>query len=244
MGVGAGLAVVFGIAVVVFRADMLISGLALVFIGIGLSGELGGGYIGVPAAETIPKWNIPLLSDIPYVGKALFRHLSLVYVAFLMPFGTALLLNRTRHGLDLRAIGEDPAAADAVGIGVGRWRLTYVAVGGALAGLGGAFLTLGTAQNWTFQITGGQGFIALAVVIFSGWRPISLIFGAYLFGGLGTLGHVGQALGWGVPSELLSALPYLGTLVVLILLAWLRAGQAGWQAWPSAFGQAFDRGAN
>lgn len=243
IGAGGAFALVFGLATVVFRADMLISGLALVFIGTGLTGELGEKYIGIPAAETIPRWEIPGLADIPVLGDALFKQLGLVYIAFLLPFAAALWLSRTRHGLDIRAIGEDPATADAVGIGVVRWRLAYIVVGGMFAGLGGAFLTLGTVQAWIFGVTSGQGFIALAIVIFAGWRAVPLIFGAYLFGGLGTLGNVGQAEGWAVPSQFFSALPYLGTLAVLVSLAWIRSRRQAGTPWPTALGQVFFRGA-
>jgi simple sugar transport system permease protein len=238
---GAATSLVFGLAVAVLRADMIVAGLAITFIGLGVSSQLGQDYARLRAPATLPDWDIPVLSKIPHIGEALFQHNVLVYVAFLLPFGVYFLLNHSSHGLGIRAIGENPAAADALGIGVTRWRVFYVAVGGAFAGLGGAFLTLGTIDTWLPGITNGQGWIALAIVIFAGWRPLSLIVGAYLFGALGTLGNVAQALGWSVPSEFFSALPYIGTLGVLTLLAWARVKRPGWAAWPAALGQLYAR---
>jgi simple sugar transport system permease protein len=142
----------------------------------------------------------------------------------------------------MRAIGENPAAADVSGISVNGWRLFYVAVGGGFAGAGGAFLSLGIVDTWLPQITAGQGWIALAIVIFASWRPMLLILGAFLFGALGTLGNVAQALGWSVPSEFFSALPYIGTLVVVIALAWIRTTRGGRPPWPTALGVPFFRG--
>ena len=128
--------------------------------------------------------------------------------ALLLPVGVWFLLYRTRHGLNMRSIGEDPGAADATGLSVNGWRIFYVSVGGAFAGLGGAVLTLGIVGTWLPNVTAGQGWIALAVVIFASWRPLPLIVGALLFGALGTFGNVAQAYGWSVPSEFFSALPY------------------------------------
>lgn len=240
--VGCGFVLLFAVAVVALRADMMMSGLALVLIAIGLSGQLGERYVAIPPAATISRWEIPLLSEIPYVGDALFKQRSVAYLAFFLPFLVAFLLYRTRHGLNLQAIGEDPVTAHVVGIPVTRWRFFYVILGGALAGIAGAFVTLGVVQGWVHLATGGQGWIALAIVIFAGWRPFPLLIGAYLFGGLGTLGNVAQALGWDVPSQFFSALPYLGTLIVVIAMAGLRARRLSWAPWPTALGRPFFAG--
>lgn len=242
IAVGALASLSFGVAVVYLSADMVVAGLALTFLGIGLTGTFGADYVREPAAVGIPEWDIPLLSQIPYFGDALFDHLALTYLAFALPLGAWFILFRTRHGLNMRAIGENPAAADVSGISVNGWRLFYVGVGGGFAGLGGAFLSLGTVGTWLNQMTAGLGWIALAVVIFANWRPLRLIGGALLFGALGTIGNVGQALGWRVSSEVFSALPYLGTILVLVALAWLNSLRAGRPPWPAALGLPFVRG--
>ena len=159
-----------------------------------------------------------------------------------MPIAAWWILFRTRHGLNMRTIGENPAAADISGINVNGWRMFYVGVGGGFAGLGGAFLSLGPIGTWLAQMTAGLGWIALAIVIFANWRPLRLIAGAMLFGALGTLGNVAQALGWNIPSEVFSALPYLGTILVLVALAALRSRRAEQPPWPAALGLAFSRG--
>lgn len=243
IGVGALSSLAFGVAVVLLRADIVVAGLALTFVSIGLTGTLGVTYVRQNAAATFPQWNVPLLSEIPYVGRAFFQQIALVYVAFILPLLVWFLLSRTRHGLNMRAIGENPTAADVSGISVNGWRLFYVAVGGGFAGAGGAFLSLGIVDTWLPQITAGQGWIALAIVMFASWRPLLLILGAFLFGALGTLGNVAQALGWNVPSEFFSALPYIGTLVVVIALAWVRTSRGGRPPWPTALGVPFFRGA-
>ena len=241
VGCGMAMALLFGIAVVVFRANMLIAGLAITFMGTGLSSQFGNNYTASIPNHVIPHWNIPGLQSLPYVGHALFQHLALVYLAVLFPFLAAFLLYRTRHGMNMRAIGENPGAVDAAGISVSFWRMFYILVAGGFAGLAGAFLTLGTVQSWIAGVTSGEGWIAIAIVILAGWRPLPLILGAYLFGTLGTLGNVAQAQGWSIPSELFSALPYLGTLVILFILTWIRSVRRGGGAWPAALGEQFSR---
>jgi ABC-type uncharacterized transport system permease subunit len=233
----------FALAVAVWGTDMIMAGLGLTFVGLGITGQLGIDYVQRPAKATITDWDIPLLSDIPYLGEALFQQPWLVYVAFLLPVGVYFLFNHTRHGADIRAIGESPAAVDALGVRVTFWRLFYIELGAAITGLGGAFLTLGVVHTWLANVTTGRGWIALAIVMFAGWRPLGLIVGASLFGLLSTLGDVAQALGWNVPSEFFSALPYLGTIVVVITLAWLRLRKNRTFPWPAALGQPFVRGA-
>lgn len=239
---GAGFVLLFAIVTVIFNANQLISGFGLWLLGVGVSTQLGRPYTAQRAVDTIDRWEIPLLADIPFLGEALFQHLWLVYVAFLLPFLIAFVLQRTRHGLNLRAIGEDPASADAVGISVAGWRFFYVLLSGVLVGIGGGFLTLGSVQAWTRLMTSGLGWIGLMVVIFSGWRPLFLILGAYLFGALRTIDFLAQSFGWDVPPEFLSMLPYIGTIAVLLLLAWLYRARPGVSAPPAALGTAFFRG--
>jgi len=242
MVAGALASLIFALAVVIFKADVVVGGLALVFLGFGVTGLAGEDYVQDSAKATIPQWDIPLLSDIPFWGEAFFEQLSISYLAFLMPVGVMFLLYRTQHGLNMRSIGEDPGAADATGLSVNGWRIFYVSVGGAFAGLGGAVLTLGIVATWLPNITSGQGFIALAIVIFASWRPLPLIAGALLFGGLGTFGFVAQAQGWSVTSEFFTALPFIGTLAMVYLLALLRTQRGGGAPWPAALGLPFFRG--
>jgi general nucleoside transport system permease protein len=239
---GALASLVFALAVVVFKADVVVGGLALVFLGFGLTGLVGKDYVQQPADATIPQWDIPLLSDIPFWGEAFFEQMSVSYFAFLFPVAVGILLYRTQHGLNMRSIGEDPGAADATGLTVNGWRIFYVTVGGAFAGLGGAVLTLGIVGTWLPNVTSGQGWIALAVVIFASWRPLPLIAGALLFGGLGTFGNVAQVQGWSISPEFFSALPYVGTLAMVYVLAMLRIKRGGGAPWPAALGLPFFRG--
>ena len=244
MAAGALAALVFGVAVVILRADIVVAGLALVFIGLGLTGVLGADYVREPGRVALGEWHIPLLSEIPWLGRILFEQSLLTYLAFLLPVGAWFLLYRTRHGLDLRAIGEDPATADVTGLNVNGWRIFYVGVGGAMAGLGGAYLTLDSVGTWLPNVSAGEGYIALAVVIFASWRPLPLIAGALLFGVLGVVGNVAQALGSDISSEFFSALPYVGTLTVVCVVAWWRARHSVWQPWPAALGMPFLRGSD
>lgn len=239
---GAAVSLVFAIAVVLLKADVVVAGLALVFLGLGLTGLIGEGYVQQPADATIPQWDIPLLSDIPFWGEAFFEQMSISYLAFLLPVGVMFLLYRTQHGLNMRSIGEDPGTADAAGLSVNGWRIFYVTVAGGFAGLAGSVLSLGIVGTWLNNITSGQGWIALAVVIFASWRPLPLIAGALLFGGLGTFGNVAQAEGWTIRPEFFSALPYVGTLAMVYFLALLRIRRGGGTPWPASLGLPFFRG--
>jgi simple sugar transport system permease protein len=239
--IGALFALVFGVLTVLLRADMIVVGIALILVALGLTEVVGESYVRDPAASLIPTWEIPLLSKVPYVGDALFQQSVMTYVAFALPFGVAFLFGRTRHGLNMRAIGENPEAADAAGIAVIGWRLTYVAIGGAFAGIGGAVLSLGILGTWLSNITAGQGWIAFALVFLAGWRPIWLLGAAYMFGALTILGNVGQAEGWSIPNEVFTALPYLGTVVVMVVRAWIGRRRGG-VGWPAALGTPFYRG--
>jgi simple sugar transport system permease protein len=238
---GGAAALVFGLVTVVLRADMVVTGVALVLIAVGLTTALGQDYVSQSAASHIPEWDIPGLSDIPGVGPAIFQQSVMTYVAFLLPFGAWFLLERTRHGLEMRSIGENPEAADAAGLSVMGWRITYVVIGGALAGIGGGVLTLGIIGTWQSNLTAGQGWVAFAIVFFAAWRPFGILFGAYLFGALATLGNVGQAEGWSVPPQVFVALPYLGTVLMMIARGWVTHRRGGSSPWPAALGVPFYR---
>jgi simple sugar transport system permease protein len=221
------LGALFAVATVLFRANQVLCGLALSFLGTGLAGRLGAPYAGQPAEARFERIAIPLLSDIPFVGNALFNHNILVYLAFLLlPALISYLLYRTRHGMNVRAVGENPAAADATGIGVTWIRFGYTCIGAALSALGGAYLTLAFIGAWSEGVTGGRGWIAIALVIFAGWRPFPIVLGALVFGGVTSLGYVAQTRNWGIPAAFLSMLPYLSTIVLMVVPILFR-GRAG-----------------
>lgn len=235
-------ALVFALIGVVLGGELVIVGLGIVFAALGLTQVLGVDYVQEDSGVSVPRIDVPGLSDLPVLGPVLFDQPVMVYIALALPFLAAFLLYRTRHGLDLRAAGEDPESAFALGINVTRMRVLYVLVGGALAGIAGGFLSIGVVGTWVANVSNGQGWLAFAIVIFAGWRPLLLIPGALLFGGLGTLGNVGQALGWSVPSQVFTALPYIGTLLVLIVAAAIRTRRGEEAPWPTALGRPFIRG--
>lgn len=238
---GALYSLLYGVITILFRTDLIVVGVALILIAEGLTDTLGTSHVGQSATSVIPIWHVPVLSHIPFVGPAIFQQSVVTYVAMLLPVGAAFLLHRTRHGLNMRAVGENPDAADTSGISVIGWRLFYTTLGGVFAGVGGAVLTLGIVKDWVSDVTAGEGWIAFAVVFFSGWQPGWIIVGAYFFGALSVLGDVGQALGWPISSEFFTILPYLGTVLVMILRAWLQR-RRGAASWPAALGLPFYRG--
>jgi simple sugar transport system permease protein len=220
--VGAFFGMLYGLSVAVLRANQVLCGLALALGGIGLGNQLGNGRQGDLLLAKFEPVAIPGLSDIPWIGKALFDQDPVVYFTFyILPFIIWFVLFRTRHGMDLRAVGDNPAAADAVGVHVTRMRLVYTTIGAALSGAGGAHLVLGYTGNWSVGVVSGRGWVALAVVIFAAWRPFRVVIGAFLFGAMISLGFVAQARNWGVSSFVLAMLPYLVTLVAILIPAGL-----------------------
>lgn len=229
MLVGALLASIHAFLTISLRADQVVSGLALTLFGVGLSSFLGQnlGPGGKPlVGEVGPKFTklaLPLLSQIPYLGDALFRQDPLVYVMFLLVPASAYYIYKTRPGLHLRAVGENPATADAMGISVSRTRYLYTILGGMLIGLGGAHLSLAYTPGWTENLTGGRGWIAIALVIFAVWDPRRAFIGALLFGGVNAIQFRLQAAGTTIPAAFLGMLPYLFTIVVLVIITWWEA---------------------
>lgn len=224
------LSLVHAVITIHFRADQVISGLALTFLGTGLARVLGDGLSSAGAVATLPRFSIPVLADIPFLGPVLFHDQSvLTYVGLLMVPLAWYWINRTRPGLHLRAVGERPAAADAQGIGVIRLRYAYVLVGGLLAGLAGATITLAISPGWFGdQTVGGRGWIAIGLVIFAQWSPIRAALGAYLFGAIFRfildIQGVPTILGVANPFQagrsatfFLEMLPYLFVIVVVII---------------------------
>lgn len=215
---GSAMAAIFGLLVLKFYASQVPTGLALTIFGIGLSALVGQSMIGV-AYDGIPKLTFPLLSDLPLVGKLLFNHDFLVYLSLAMVVAVYYFLNKTRAGLILRAVGDSHDAAHAMGYSVVKIRLLATLFGGAMAGLGGAYLSLAYSPLWVEQMTAGRGWIALALVVFATWRTWRVLLGAYLFGGISILQLHAQALGVGIPSQVMSMLPYLATVVVLVIIS-------------------------
>lgn len=212
------MAAIFALLTITLRANQVVTGLALTIFGTGLSGFLGKPYVGVPLPLSFNPVAIPLLADIPLLGPVLFRHDPLVYLTYILVPCLWYFFYRTRPGLNLRAVGENPAAADALGVNVFALRYIYVIIGGMLAGAGGAFLSLSYAPSWLENMTAGRGWIAVALVIFAVWDPVKALLGSYLFGGVDALTYTLQAATKiAIPSFFLKMLPYLLTLVVLII---------------------------
>ncbi|MGR3289812.1 MAG: ABC transporter permease [Paracoccaceae bacterium] len=226
------LSLIFAFLTQILLANQVATGLALTLFGLGLSSLLGQGYVGLKAPVT-PKIEIPLLSDIPYIGQVLFRHDAMVYFSIALIAAVWVVLKYTRAGLILRAVGENHDAAHALGYKVVRVRFMAIAFGGACAGLGGAYLSLVRVPQWTEGMTAGAGWIALAIVVFASWRPWRILLGAYLFGGVTVLQLNLQAAGLAIPVELLSMSPYVITILVLVIIS--RSTQAA----PAALGRIF-----
>lgn len=208
----------FAFVTLVLVANQVASGLALTLLGIGFSALIGESYASKPGVK-LQQIHIPGLTDIPFIGPILFGQDPLVYLTVALVIGVSWFLFRSRGGLILRAVGDNHVSAHALGYGVVRVRFMAVLFGGACAGLAGAYLSLVSTSQWLDNMTAGRGWIALALVVFATWLPWRLAIGALLFGAVGILQFHAQALGVRVPAQLLSALPYLITIVVLVLIS-------------------------
>ncbi|MEM7694321.1 MAG: ABC transporter permease [Pseudomonadota bacterium] len=235
-GAGAALSLVFAALAVGLATNQVATGLALTLFGIGVAGLVGEGFVGVPGVK-LPPLSVPGLSDLPIIGPLIFAQDPLTLLSLALTAGVSVFLFRTRAGLRLRAVGDAPAAAQAIGLNVIGIRVAAVIFGGVCAGLAGAHLTLVYTSQWIEEITAGRGWIALALVVFASWRPGRVILGAYLFGAVTIAQFHAQALGVAVPSQLLSALPYLATILVLVLIAANR--RATMVNTPAALGKPF-----
>jgi len=215
---GAGMSLLFGVLTLTFQANQVAAGLALTIFGIGTSAYIGLDYTSVTLPGIDPV-HIPVLSDIPVAGPILFSLDPLIYLSFAMFVAVAWFLYRTKGGLIVRAVGESPDAAVSLGHHVIAIRYLAVLFGGAMAGLGGAYLALVYTPLWVEEMTAGRGWIALALVVFATWRPLRVMGGAYLFGGVTIIQFHVQGFGVDIPSQLLSTLPYLATILVLVLIS-------------------------
>jgi len=236
MGAGALMAAAFGWLVIWLNTNQYASGLALSLFGAGFSAFVGIRYTQEKLSQR-SHFDLPWLSDIPFIGPALFRQHPLVYIAIALVVALTWFLYRSRAGLVLRAVGESPESAHALGYPVRRIRLAAVMVGGALCGLAGAYISVIYTPLWVEGMVAGKGWIALALTTFATWRPARVLLGAYLFGGVTMLQFHLQGEGVQVSSQLLTALPYLATIVVLVLIsrnaAWIRANM------PASLGKPF-----
>ena len=239
-GAGALLAAAFGLLVIWLNTNQYATGLALSLFGAGFSAFVGITYTQQRLGER-PRFRIPGLADVPFFGPALFRQHPMVYLAIALAFGLAWFLYRSRAGLVLRAVGESPESAHALGYPVRRIRLFAVVVGGALCGVAGAYLSVIYTPLWVEGMVAGKGWIALALTTFATWRPTRVLLGAYLFGGVTMLQFQLQSQGVQLPSQMLSMLPYVATIVVLVLISrnatWIRVNM------PASLGKPFFPGA-
>jgi simple sugar transport system permease protein len=224
------LSFLFAVLTQVLLSNQVATGLALTLFGLGLSALLGQSFADA-RPPAFPKLDLPILSDLPVLGPVLFRHDGMVYIGLLLVVAVWYFLARTRAGLVLRAVGENHEAAHALGYRVVLIRFGAIMFGGACAGLGGAYISLVRVPQWTEGMTAGAGWIALAIVVFAGWKPLRLLLGAYLFGGVTVLQLNLQAAGLAIPVEYLSMSPYVATILVLVILA---AGRA-----PGSLGKTF-----
>lgn len=230
LGVGAGIlagtamATIFALVVLGFAANQVGSGLALTILGLGLSGLIDAPFVGA-RRNPVEAISIPGLSDLPVIGRLFFEQDLFVYSSILLTIAVAFYLGRTRAGLVVRSIGENHTSAHGLGLPVLRTRFLAILFGGACAGLAGAYLALVYTRFWSPGMTAGRGWIALALVVFAAWRPGWILVGAYIFGAATVLQLHAQAAQFGVPSQLLSAVPYLATILALLLLS-LRHGRA------------------
>ena len=246
MLMGALLASIHAFLTITLRADQVVTGLALTLFGTGLASFLGqrlgpdGGPLVGMVGPRYTKVALPLLSKIPHLGKALFTQDPLVYLMYLMVPLAWYFIFKTRPGLHLRAVGENPATADAMGISVTRTRYAYTILGGALIGLGGAHLSLAYTPGWTENLTGGRGWIAIALVIFATWNPLRAVIGAVLFGGVNAIQFRLQAAGTTIPAAFMNMMPYLLTIIVLVAITWWDAFSKRMGA-PAALGVSYVR---
>ena len=233
---GVALSGLFAALTLGLAANQVATGLAITLMGLGLSGLIGQDYIGQPGLK-LEAIEIPFLTDLPLIGRLLFGQDPLTYLSIALTIGVGWMLFRTRAGLALRAVGDSAASADATGLPVRRIRLLAVLFGGACAGLAGAYLSVVYTPQWVEGMTAGRGWIAVALVVFASWRPWRAFAGAYLFGAVLILQFHLQAMGVAMPSQLLSALPYLATIAALVIISRDRRFTAA--NTPASLGRAF-----
>jgi simple sugar transport system permease protein len=235
---GAALGLLHAVLTVTLRANQVVSGLTLTIFGFGLSALIGQNVVGEPARASFDNVAIPLLSDLPLLGRVFFRQDLLVYLGYVVAVVAWVALYRTRPGLHLRSVGESAATADAMGVRVSAYRYAAVVVGGALAGLAGAYLSLALTPGWNEGMTAGRGWIAVGLVIFARWNPLWALIGGYLFGLMESLNFQAQAVGITISPFFLGMLPYLFTILAVVIAA---AGAARRLGAPADLGEPYER---
>lgn len=214
-------ALIFAFLTVTLRANQTVSGLALTIFGTGLANFLGKEYVGKTVPNNVKAffgvYKIPLLGDIPFLGNIFFNHSTFVYLSYVIVICAGIYLYRTKFGLYLTAIGENPSSADSAGINVNLYKYVHVALGGVLSGLAGAFLSIVYVPAWQESLTAGKGWIAVALVIFCKWNPYRVFLGAYIFGGLDIIGFRLQQFDINISQYLIDMLPYLVTIIIIII---------------------------
>jgi len=220
------------------RASQVVSGLALTMVGLGVSGMWGKPFIGKPLATKIEVIKIPILGDIPFIGEVLFEQDVFFYFSVILGLILWFLLSQTKWGIQVRSVGENPQASETQGVNVSALRYVCVIIGGAFAGMAGAHLSLSYNNSWAEGLTGGRGWIVIALTIFTLWNPLRAFIGAFLFGGIFVLQYLLQPLG--IPPNFLCMLPYITTLGVL-LVGGLRKGHRSFAA-PAALGEPYIKG--
>ncbi|HEX2955161.1 MAG TPA: ABC transporter permease [Bacillota bacterium] len=236
---GGAMALIHAFLTISLKANQVVSGLALTIFGTGLSAYLGKPLVGIPASITFKAAAIPVMSQVPWLGPILFGRDLLIYLSFLMVPITWFVLYRTKTGLIVRAVGENPGAADAAGINLYKVRYCSVVIGGMLAGLAGSYLSLAYAPSWLENMTAGRGWIAVSLVIFAMWNPFRALIGAYVFGIIDALQFHLQTLGVMIPAVFLNMLPYIFTFIILIVMT--RETKNRRVATPEALGLPYSR---
>ena len=230
------ISIIFGVLTQSLLTNHVATGLALTIFGIGMSAMIGKNFVGIPGKE-FPLLFINLKENVPFLGPILFGHSIILYFAFLLPFLTNYFLKKTKIGLIIRAVGDSPTSASNQGINVTLVRYSCILYGGAMCGLAGAYLSLIYTPQWIENMTGGRGWIALALVVFSTWNPIKILIGAMIFGGLTIIQFHMQAVGVRIPVQFLTALPYIVTIIVLVVIS--RDSRKIRLSTPSSLGKSF-----
>ena len=236
--IGGLMAAIHAFITITLKGNQVVSGLALTMFGTGASSLLGRSYIGF-TIKGLDKIPLPILSDIPVIGPVLFNNDALIYVSFVLVLLLYMFFSRTRNGLYLRAVGDNPRAADAMGINVDRTRYIYTLIGGGIVAVG-AYMSIAYTKMWAELMTAGRGWISVALVIFAIWNPFRAAFGAYLFGGVEAFQLRLQAAGTSIPTPLLMMLPYIMTILVLFFIS-VSQGKGILFGAPASLGQPFFR---
>ena len=217
MAAGMTISIIHAFASITLQANQVVSGLALTMLGLGLSGMIGKPYVGKPLLIKMEDWNIPWFSDLPWLGKILFSQSPFFYLAILLALVSWFFLERTRLGIEIRSTGENPQATETQGVNVSKLRYLSVIIGGGFSALAGAHLSISYSKSWIEGMTAGRGWIAIALTIFALWNPGRAIWAAFIFGGIFVVQYLLQPLG--ISPNFLAMLPYIATLVILLLIS-------------------------